>query len=215
MPEDWTPERRESFLREYNNFMLEILSIHEAIPGHFVQSYYAKRVPSKVRKVNANGPFVEGWAVYTEHVMVEAGYGGPDPGKDKPAGLTGALWHIKQDPALRAKAIALHGQKFYLRTVTNAILDHAIHAGTMGEEEAVALMVDRSFQQEGEARAKWVRAQVSSTQLSTYFVGAQAWFRLREEAQTRAKARNEPFNLTDFHAQALAHGAPRSAACPN
>ncbi len=214
VPEDWTPERRESFLREYNNFMLEILSIHEAIPGHFVQGYYAKRVPSKVRKVNANGPFVEGWAVYTEHVMVEAGYGGPDPGKDKPAGLTDALWRIKQDPALRAKAIALHGQKFYLRTVTNAILDHAIHAGTMGEEEAVALMVDRSFQQEGEARAKWVRAQVSSTQLSTYFVGAQAWFRLREEAETRAKARNEPFDLMDFHAQALAHGAPPVSRLP-
>lgn len=208
VPEDWPEKRRESFLREYNHFMLEILSIHEAIPGHFVQLYYGKREPSQIRKVFSNGPFVEGWAVYTEHVMVQAGYSGKQPEGDKPKSMSKGLWAVKSDPQLRAKAIALHGQKFYLRTVTNAIIDHEIHAGDMNEEQAVSFMVDKAYQEEGEARAKWVRAQLSSTQLSTYFVGSTAWFRLREQAETRARESGEAFDMSAFHAAALGHGAP-------
>ncbi len=208
VPEDWPAAQRESFLREYNDFMLEILSIHEAIPGHFVQLYYAKREPSKVRKVLANGPFVEGWAVYAEKLMVDAGYAGPQPTGKRPRGVSKSLWKVMQSPELRAKAIALHGLKFYLRSVTNAILDNGVHAGTMIEEEAIRLMVERSFQQEGEARAKWVRAQVTSTQLSTYFVGAQAWLRLRAHAESQAKGSNQPFDMAKFHDAALSHGAP-------
>jgi uncharacterized protein (DUF885 family) len=208
VPKDWPAARRRSFLREYNRFMLEILSIHEAIPGHFVQLYYGKREPSKIRKVFDNGPFVEGWAVYMERVMVESGYAGKQPEGKRPSGISKGLWKVKTSPALRAKAIALHGQKFYLRAVTNAILDHDIHAGVMKEEDAVRLMVDQAFQEEGEARAKWVRAQVSSTQLSTYFVGAVAWFRLREQAEARARKRGGAFDLAGFHSEALGHGAP-------
>jgi uncharacterized protein (DUF885 family) len=208
VPEDWSAARRESFLREYNRFMMEILSIHEAVPGHFVQLYYAKRDPSPVRKLFSNGPFVEGWAVYAERVMVEAGYAGAGPAGTRPRRTAKGRWAVSTDAALRAKAIALHGQKFFLRTITNAILDHEIHAGTMTEEQAVALMVDGAFQEEGEARAKWVRAQLSSTQLSTYFVGATAWFRLRAQAEERARARGEAFSVAEFHREALSHGAP-------
>lgn len=207
VPDEWPPEVSESFLREYNNFMIEILSIHEAIPGHFVQLYYAKREPSKIRKILANGAFVEGWAVYAEKFMVDAGYAGaapPDP-SSRPRSIPARTWKVMTDDQLRAKAIALHGLKFYLRSVTNAILDHSVHAGTMTQEEAIELMVERSFQQEGEARAKWVRAQVTSTQLSTYFVGAQAWHRLRNAAEARSKGQ---FDLRAFHDAALSHGAP-------
>lgn len=213
VPEEWDAAVKESFLREYNDFMLEILSIHEAIPGHFVQLYYSKgraggkREPSKIRKVLANGPFVEGWAVYAERIMVDAGYFGPEV-STLPPGAGKRLKKVLESPELRAKAIALHGQKFYLRSVTNAILDHSIHAGTMDELGALELMVFRSFQQEGEARAKWVRAQVTSTQLSTYFVGAQAWFRLRQQAEARAAAAGQAFDAKAFHDQALSYGAP-------
>jgi hypothetical protein len=205
LPDSWEPAMRESFLREYNSFMLEILSIHEAIPGHFVQLYWGAREPSKVRRVFANGPFVEGWAVYTEALMVDAGYpgAGPEPGSKRPKGVSKALWAVERDDALRAQAIRLHGLKFYLRTVTNAILDYEIHAGTMTREQAVALMVERSFQERGEAEGKWIRAQVTSTQLSTYFVGATAWFRLRAQAEARGD-----FDLLGFHRAALSHGAP-------
>lgn len=210
VPTDWSADVRESFLREYNDFMLEILSIHEAIPGHFVQLYYAKREPSKVRKVLANGAFVEGWAVYAEKVMVDAGYAGVGPaeGAKRPRGVSKGTWKVMQEPNLRAKAIALHGLKFYLRSVTNAILDHGVHAADMSEDEAIALMVERSFQQEGEARGKWVRAQVTSTQLSTYFVGAQAWLRLRAHAEARARDAGTEFDMAAFHDAALSHGAP-------
>jgi uncharacterized protein (DUF885 family) len=209
LPNEWSPELRESFLREYNTFMLEILSIHEAIPGHFVQLYWGKRESSRVRKVFDNGPFVEGWAVYTERVMVEAGYAGVGPTTAaRPKGVSEALHAVQRSDELRAKAIRLHGLKFYLRTVTNAILDHEIHAGDMTRDEAIELMVGRSFQERGEAEGKWVRAQVTSTQLSTYFVGATAWFRLREQAEQRAAAAGEPFDLLAFHRAALAHGAP-------
>ncbi|MCA9690235.1 MAG: DUF885 family protein, partial [Myxococcales bacterium] len=210
VPKDWPEKQRESFLREYNAFMLEILSIHEAIPGHFVQLYHAKREPSKVRRVFGNGAFVEGWAVYTERLMVEAGYAGvgPAPGAKRPKHVSAGLWRVMSDPAARAQAIELHGLKFYLRTVTNAILDHEIQAGDMTEEAAVQLMVGRALQEEGEARAKWVRAQLISAQLSTYFVGATAWFRLRAQAEARAQRGGAPLDLHEFHRAALAHGAP-------
>jgi uncharacterized protein (DUF885 family) len=211
---EWTPQRKESFLREYNNFLLEILSIHEAIPGHFVQSYYAKRLGSKVRRVLGNGAFIEGWAVYAERMMVEAGYTGADPVGEKPKEFSVGLWKVKQDPSLRAKAIALHGQKFYLWAVTNAILDHALHVDGMDETAAVSLMVDKSFQQEGEARGKWIRAQVSAGQLSTYFIGLQDWLRLREQAKARAKAKGQTFDLSAYHAAVLSHGAPPVAQLP-
>ncbi len=113
-----------------------------------------------------------------------------------------------RDPALRQKAVALHRLKFYLRAVANAILDHRIHAGDMTEEQAIELMVGRSYQQEGEARGKWVRAQVTSAQLSTYFAGAQAWFRVRDQAEKRAQASGKPFDMAAFHDAALSHGAP-------
>jgi hypothetical protein len=217
IPETWPPERRASLLREYNNFMLEILSIHEAIPGHFVQLYHAKRHPSLVRKVLASGPFVEGWAVYAEKVMVDEGYAGSGPpeGQRRPSNKSRALWTVMNDPDLRAKAIALHGLKFYLRTVTNAILDHGVHVDGMSEDAALDLMIERSFQTEGEARGKWIRAQVTSTQLSTYFVGAQAWFRLREQAERRARDAGDPFDLAAFHEAALGHGAPPPEVLPS
>jgi uncharacterized protein (DUF885 family) len=210
VPEDWPADVRDSFLREYNNFMLEVLSIHEAIPGHFVQLYFGKREPSRVRRVLANGAFVEGWAVYAEKLMIDAGYAGAAPTADepRPREMSKELLALLSDPDLRAKAIRLHALKFYLRSVTNAILDQSVHAENMDELSALELMVERSFQQEGEARAKWVRAQVTSTQLSTYFVGAQAWMKLRRTAQTRAEEAGEPFDLRAFHDAALSHGAP-------
>ena len=211
IPKTWAPEVTESFLREYNNFMLEILSIHEAIPGHFVQLYYGKREPSKVRRVLQNGAFVEGWAVYTEQVMIDAGYRGigPSAEAERPSEIPKGLWAVMVDPELRAKALALHALKFYLRTVTNAILDHGVHAGSMTREEALDLMIARSYQQEGEAVGKWTRAQLTSTQLSTYFAGARAWKKLRAEAEARGG-----FSMSQFHADALSHGAPPVDALP-
>lgn len=181
IPEDWTDEEADSFFREYNNFMTQILTIHEAMPGHYVQIYHANRHPSIVRQVFASGTFVEGWAVYTERMMVEAGY-------------------MDHDPRLKLQQL-----KFYLRTVINAILDAEIHAGQMTEEQAMELMSEGGFQEASEARGKWTRARLTATQLATYFVGLQEVLELRDHY---ARMKGDAFSLKGFHQAVLAHGSP-------
>src|SRR5205085_2990750 len=140
---NWNAERVRSFMREYNRYMLQILTIHEAYPGHYVQLEYSNRNPSLIRKVLFSGVFAEGWAVYTEQVMLDEGYG-------------------KGDLALRLMQL-----KWYLRAVVNAILDHKMHCTGMTDEEALFLLVERAFQSEAEAILKIIRAKQSSAQLST------------------------------------------------
>ena len=173
MPDDWSEEQRESNLREDNDRMLRLLTIHEAVPGHYLQGVYANRCPSIVRAIFASGLFAEGWAVYVTQVMMDVGYGADDP------------------------ALLLVHWKFYLRSVTNAIIDAKIHCEGMTEDEAVALMVDGGFQEHAEARAKFDRARLSSTQLSTYFAGSMEMWDIEREVRRRA---------------AIASGDPRGAA---
>ena len=178
-PADWTPHQVESYLREYNRAMLKILTIHEAYPGHYVQLEHSNRCPSLIRRVLSSGTFAEGWAVYTEQMMLDQGFG-------------------RGDLALRLQQL-----KFYLRAVVNAILDHHMHAGTMSDQEAMDLLVGRAFQTEGEALGKIIRAKQTSTQLSTYFVGRVAFYRLRRQIQ---REMGERFDLERFHEAVLAHG---------
>jgi len=146
-PDDWTPERVESFFREYNDSMLQELTIHEAMPGHYLQLAHANRfrAPTLVRAVVFSGTFVEGWATYAEQLMADAGYGGPE--------------------------VRMQQLKMRLRMILNAIIDQKIHTEGMSEQEAIARMKNDAFQEEGEAVGKWKRARLGSTQLSTYYVG--------------------------------------------
>jgi uncharacterized protein (DUF885 family) len=180
-PADWTPERKRSFFREYNDYMLHDLTVHEAMPGHYLQLAHSNRfkAPTLVRAVWWSGTFVEGWAVYAERVMAEAGFGGPE--------------------------VRMQQLKMRLRAIINAILDHKVHAGTMTEKEALDLMIQRGFQEEGEAVGKWRRVVQSSTQLSTYFVGAVEHDDLRAAAEKKEGA---AFNLKRFHDRVLSYGSP-------
>jgi uncharacterized protein (DUF885 family) len=180
-PEDWTEDQIESYLREYNDDMIRILTIHEAMPGHYVQLAYSNRFPSLLRAVFSSGTFVEGWAVYTERMMLEEGYGNQNP----------RLW--------------LQRKKFYLRAVINAILDAGIHMGGMSEYEAMKLMIEEGFQEESEAAGKWRRACLTSTQLSTYFVGYREVSAIRERAKLEW---GEKFDLKKFHERLLGYGSP-------
>ena len=178
-PKDWTPARRETFFREYNSAMLQILTIHEAYPGHYVQLAYSNRNPSLVRKILWSGTFAEGWAVYTEQMMLDQGYGDGD------------------------LSLRLHQLKFYLRAVLNAILDYKMHCENLTDAAALELLVGRGFQTEAEAVGKIARAKQSSTQLSTYFVGRTAFYRLRQNVE---RARGDSFDLGKYHEQVLSHG---------
>ncbi len=178
-PAEWPDERKEAYLQEYNSAMLQILTIHEAYPGHYVQLDYSNRSDSLVRKVLYSGVFAEGWAVYTEQMMLDQGYG-------------------EGDLSLR-----LHQLKFYIRAVLNAILDYRMHCTEMTDEEALSLLVDRGFQTTGEAIGKIQRAKQSSCQLSTYFVGRMAFYNLRKKVQ---RARGDRFELGKYHEEVLSHG---------
>ncbi|MDH5824441.1 DUF885 domain-containing protein [Luteimonas sp. RD2P54] len=181
IPDDWSDEQTDSFLREYNDRMIHLLSIHEAMPGHYLEGAHSVKHPSTLRAVLRSGPFAEGWAVYTEDMMADAGYLGGDP-----------LFRLVQ-------------LKFYLRAVANAILDQGVHVDGWDRERAMELMVRTTFQQEREAAGKWVRAQLTSAQLPTYFAGAQEHFDMRRAVE---QARGEAFDLKAYHDEVLATGAP-------
>jgi uncharacterized protein (DUF885 family) len=162
IPDEWSAEEAESYLREMNARQLRVLTIHEAVPGHYLQGVYANRSSSLARSILWSGLFAEGWAVYVTQVMLDLGYGADDQG------------------------LLLTHWKYYLRAATNAVIDARIHTSGMTEEEAVSLMVDGAFQEEAEARAKYNRARLTSTQLSTYFVGSMEFHAIEREARLRA-----------------------------
>lgn len=180
-PKDWTPERKDSFFKEYNNFMVHDLTVHEAMPGHYLQLAHSNEfhAPTLVRAIFQSGSFIEGWAVYTEQVMAEQGFGGPE--------------------------VKMQQLKMRLRVICNAIIDQSIHAANMSEQEAIAFMEKEGFQTEGEAVGKWKRARLSSTQLSTYFVGVTEHLAMREQAKARDGAK---FDLRKYNDAVISFGSP-------
>ena len=180
-PKDWSKERKESFFREYNNYEIRDLTVHEAMPGHYLQLAHANqfRAPTLVRAIFSSGTFIEGWAVYCEQMMAEQGYSGAE--------------------------VKMQQLKMRLRAIANAILDQSIHAGNMTEKEAMDLMMKQTFQQEGEAVAKWKRARLTSAQLSTYFVGASEHLDLRDSVKRKA---GPSFDLKKYNDQVISYGSP-------
>ncbi len=180
-PKDWSKQRKESFYREYNNYMARDLTVHEAMPGHYLQLAHANefRAPTLVRAIFRSGTFIEGWAVYCEQMMAEQGYGGPE--------------------------VKMQQLKMRLRVICNAILDQSIHAGNMSEQQAMDLMMKEGYQQEGEAVAKWKRARLTSAQLSTYFVGVTEHLDLRGRAKAKAGA---SFDQKKYNDQVISYGSP-------
>jgi Bacterial protein of unknown function (DUF885) len=187
IPADWTQAHVTSYLRDYNDYEMQILSLHEAVPGHYVQFRYNAQVPSLVRRVFANGSFVEGWAVYSEGMMMDAGYGNRDP---------------------RLKLFQL---KWRLREYSNAIIDAEYHTGDLTEPQCVAFLERKAFQDSAQAVNKWHRLEVSHDQLSSYFVGLDA---ITQERNAEMRSLGNRFNVADFNARLLAMGSvePRAIA---
>ncbi len=181
IPDDWTAEQTTSFLHEYNARSIAELSVHEAMPGHYVQIWHSNQFPSTVRAVLGSGSFIEGWAVYAERMMAEQGF-------------------LDHDPLYRLVQL-----KWYLRATANALLDQAIHVDGMSKDDAMKLMTQTTFQEEREASGKWVRAQLSSTQLSTYFVGVQEHLDILREAH---KTWDKNFDLKRYHDTVTSFGSP-------
>jgi len=175
----WSKEESESYLREYNDYILQILNIHEAIPGHYTQLVYSNQSPSIIKAILGNGAMIEGWAVYTERMMLESGYKNSDE-----------MW--------------LMYYKWNLRTVCNTILDNSVHTRDMSKEEALALLTKEAFQQTAEAEGKWRRVTLSQVQLCSYFTGYTEIYDFREELK---KEQGTAFNLKQFHEKFLSYGS--------
>jgi hypothetical protein len=183
-PAAWSPERAASFFREYNLHMVHDLMVHEAMPGHVLQRQHSRRfsAPTNVRAAMWSGSFVEGWAVYAEELMAAHRY----PGAGDP------------------RAVRLQQLKMQLRMTINTILDGRVHCHGMTEDEAMALMADRGFQEEGEAAGKWRRALLSSAQLSTYYVGYVEVSDLVRDL----RAAHPEWSERELHDTVLGHGSP-------
>lgn len=173
-------ESAQSYLREYNHWILQVLNIHEAIPGHYTQLVYSNESPSMIKSLFGNGAMVEGWAVYTERMMLEEGYGNFEP----------ELW--------------LMYYKWNLRVIANTILDYSIQVNGMTEEQAITLMTEEAFQQTAEAQGKWRRATLSQVQLTSYYSGYREIYDFREELKAK---QGEQFDLKTFHEQFLSYGS--------
>ena len=180
-PADWTEQVKASFFKEYNDYMLQDLTIHEAMPGHYLQIMHANqfKAPTPIRALFSSGSFIEGWAVYAEQLMAEKGYGGAE--------------------------VEMQQLKMKLRVIINAIIDQKIHTQGMTEKEAVDFMMNEGFQEEGEAAGKWKRAQLSSTQLSTYYVGSVEVNDLRRAYEAKNKGK---VDLKQMHDAMLSFGSP-------
>lgn len=180
-PADWSEQRKLSFYREYNDYMLKNLTVHEAMPGHYLQIMHSNKfkAPTLVRAIFSSGTFTEGWAVYAEQVMAENGYGGDE--------------------------VKLQQLKMKLRVIINAIIDQKIHTEGMTEKEAISFMMNEGFQEEGEAAGKWKRAQLSSTQLSTYYVGSVEVGEIRKAYEAKMKGK---VDMLKMHDAMLSFGSP-------
>ncbi|WP_341901781.1 DUF885 domain-containing protein [Fluviicola taffensis] len=176
----WPVEKSESYLREYNDYVLQILNIHEAVPGHYTQLVYSNNSPSIIKSIFGNGAMVEGWAVYTELMMLENGYGNDSP----------EMW--------------LMYYKWNLRTTCNTILDYSIHNLNFTKEQALNLLVNEAYQQQAEAEGKWKRATLSQVQLCSYFAGFTEICNLRKELM---KKQGTAFDLKAFHEKFLSYGS--------
>ncbi len=181
VPADWSDEQATSFLSEYNDYMIHNLGVHEAMPGHYLQLDHSNRYPGTLRAMLGSGPFVEGWAVYAEGVMKDEGY-------------------LNHDPLYKLTVL-----KMRLRSITNTLLDIGIQTEGMTRDQAMELMTVGAFQQEREAAGKWVRANLSSTQLLSYFTGYEEHRRLRLEAEQRW---GKEFTLRRYHDTVLSFGSP-------
>ncbi|MGF6850078.1 uncharacterized protein (DUF885 family) [Chitinophaga sp. W3I9] len=178
--EGWPKDKAESYLREYNQYILQILDIHEAIPGHYTQLVYANQSPSLIKSLMSNGAMIEGWAVYTEQMMLENGYGNNEP----------EMW--------------LMWYKWNLRTVCNTILDYSVHVKDMSKEDAIHLLTKEAFQQAAEAAGKWKRVSVSSVQLTSYFTGYKEIIDLREAYKQQ---QGKDYSLKAFNEKFLSYGS--------
>ncbi|MGB5249562.1 MAG: DUF885 domain-containing protein [Gammaproteobacteria bacterium] len=177
----------DSYLKEYNRPTLAMIYIHEGVPGHFVQLEYSNQFERIIPKIFRNGPMVEGWATYIATQLVAEGF------------------TIYPEHEFGHELQKLVDDKLILRSIMNAIIDIRLHTTDWPEEDAIKLMVEKGFQEEGEAQGKLVRAKLSSVQLASYFAGHIAILELLEDYR---KLMGPEFSIKTFNERLVSAGSP-------
>lgn len=178
-PAELSPGKTESLLREYNQYIIQLLCIHEGVPGHYVQQVYAQKSPSLIKSIFGGTAMVEGWAVYSEQMMLDNGY--------------------DESPEMK-----LMWYKWHLRAVCNTILDYAVHTANMQKDQAIKLLTHEAFQEEAEAEGKWKRVSVTSVQLDAYYTGYKEIMDLRDAWKLKM---GDKYKLKDFNEKFLSYGS--------
>ncbi len=166
-------------LEEHNVYELPLMAIHEAYPGHHVQTLYANRASSKVRRVFWTPVFSEGWALYCEELALAHGY--------------------SDDPKVR-----LMGLKWQLMRACRVLVDVKLHLQQMTFAEAVDVLTSVAGVDRTSALAEVKRYTLTPTQPMSYFVGKREIERLRDDYRSH---RGERFKLKDFHDKLLGYGS--------
>jgi uncharacterized protein (DUF885 family) len=180
---EWTPEQQEEWLSQFNVHTLRAVSVHEAYPGHYVHFLHSKRLTSRARMTFYSTAFSEGWAHYTEQMMIEEGYGAGDP-----------RLHVAQlsEALLRncryIVSILMHTQGMTVPEATRFIMDNAYYEELPAYREAV--------------RGTW------NPEYLNYTLGKLMLLKLRADYEAQAAADGAPFHLRTFHDAVLAYGGP-------
>lgn len=181
LPEkDWSKERTESFMGQFNRSTMISVAVHEVYPGHYVQFLWVPAAPSKIRKLLGCGSNSEGWAHYTEQMMLDEGYGNGD--------LKLRLGQI-QDALLRD---------------ARYIVGISMHTGKMSFDEAIQFFQKEGYQPQSVAEVETKRGTSDPTYL-VYTLGKLEITKLRDDYR---KKMGKSFSLQEFHDAFLKQGFP-------
>ena len=191
--EDWQAQEKEEWLTAFNYYTSDVTSIHEVYPGHYVQFLHLNASSaSKAEKIFGSYAFIEGWAHYTEKMMIDEGFGAPST--SSPSG---------EDVKLAAKYRMAQADEALLR-LCRLCVSIKMHTQNMSIDEATKFFQDNCYYESKPARQEAMRATFDPGYLN-YTLGKLQILKLREDYKAQQGAE---FSLQKFHNELLSHGMP-------
>jgi hypothetical protein len=190
---DWPPKQKEEWLTAFNYYTTDIVTIHEAYPGHYVQFLCLNASPAtKLEKIFSSYAFVEGWAHYAEQMLVDEGFG-----------ASASRTPTREEQVKAAKYRLAQTDEALLR-ICRLCVSIKMHCQGMSVEEATKFFQDNCYYEPKTARQEAIRGAYDPEYLY-YTLGKLEILKLREDYRQQEGAR---FSLRTFHNEMLRHGAP-------
>jgi uncharacterized protein (DUF885 family) len=190
---DWSEKQKQEWLTAFNYYTSDVVSIHEAYPGHYVQFLHLNASPaSKVEKIFGSYAFIEGWAHYCEQMMLDEGFGGPTSSTP-----------TEEDAKRAAKYRMAQADEALLR-LCRLCVSIKMHTQNMSIEEATKFFQDNCYYEEKPARQEAIRGTFDPGYLN-YTLGKLQILKLRDDYKAQE---GDDFSLQKFHNELLNHGMP-------